>query len=280
MKSIEQHRRGRVWLYGSVAGAALAIGGWGLARLPAAGAAALGRTSNPGAVPVRCTVPTPPADAAGPRPHVARTVHFDLLADLLAAERRSPAADACWRQLAAGDASCRVATQAHPLLGQPAPVFTLTDQGGQPWNLAERLAAGPLVLVFYLGYSCNACVHNLVELSVDRDRFAALGAEIVAVSSDAPEFTREQFERFGALKFPVLSDPEHRVAEAYDTLRPADAGKSAVPLHATFIVGQDGCVQWAQCGDLPFRGNMSLLYELNRLRGGRAAAAYGEQASP
>ena len=39
-----------------------------------------------------------------------------------------------------------------------------------------------MVLVFYLGYFCNACVHSLVELDADRDRFATLGATIVASS--------------------------------------------------------------------------------------------------
>ena len=36
-------------------------------------------------------------------------------------------------------------------VGQEIPAFELPDQGGQPFNLAEQLREGPLVLVFYRG---------------------------------------------------------------------------------------------------------------------------------
>jgi len=37
-------------------------------------------------------------------------------------------------------------------VGQKAPDFTLTDQDGQPFHLAEALASGPVVLVFLRGF--------------------------------------------------------------------------------------------------------------------------------
>jgi peroxiredoxin len=37
-------------------------------------------------------------------------------------------------------------------IGQQAPDFTLTDQDGQPFHLADALAAGPVVLVFLRGF--------------------------------------------------------------------------------------------------------------------------------
>jgi len=35
--------------------------------------------------------------------------------------------------------------------GQPVPTFELPDERGRPWNLLERCADGPVVLVFYRG---------------------------------------------------------------------------------------------------------------------------------
>jgi len=35
--------------------------------------------------------------------------------------------------------------------GQPVPTFELPDERGRPWNMLERCAAGPVVLVFYRG---------------------------------------------------------------------------------------------------------------------------------
>ena len=37
--------------------------------------------------------------------------------------------------------------------GQQAPDFTLTDQHGQPFHLADALASGPVVLVFLRGFA-------------------------------------------------------------------------------------------------------------------------------
>lgn len=119
--------------------------------------------------------------------------------------------------------------------------------------------------MFYLGYYCNACVHNLFELNADLERFHTLGAEVVAVSGDASEVTREQFERYGDFGFPVLSDPGHSAAESFDTFRPANTAEPEELLHGTFLVGRDGQILWANYGDTPFRGNMALLYEIARL---------------
>lgn len=136
-------------------------------------------------------------------------------------------------------------TQPHPLLDQVAPGLTLQDHRGQPWGLQGRLARGPVVLVFYLGYVCNACVHDLFELNADLSRFHSLGAEVVAVSGDTPGLTRRRFEQYGAFAFPVLSDPGHAVARAYGTFRPATASRPEDLLHGTFLIGRDGRVHWA-----------------------------------
>ncbi|HEX4141994.1 MAG TPA: redoxin domain-containing protein [Pirellulales bacterium] len=214
--------------------------------------------------------PTAPAVAAAlpaTGQHGPRTVHFDLLAKLLADDRRSNAGD--WRQaLDDPAANCRVATQNHSLLGQAAPDFTLRDHRGESWNLGQQLTHGLVVVVFYLGYSCNACVHHLCELSADVERFGQLGARIVAISADPPELTRQRFDSYGALVFAVLSDPDHAVARQFAALRLADASPAGdepapdEPLHATFIIDRRGEVRWATRGDVPFRDSMALLYEL------------------
>jgi peroxiredoxin len=209
--------------------------------------------------------PTKTARLDAPRNHVAETVHFDLLAKLLADDRRSAPANEWVRDLADPNATFRVETQGHPLLGHAAPDFTLDDHLGRPWNLRGQLARGPIVLVFYLGYFCNACVHDLFELNADLERFHTLGAEVVVISGDPPELTRQQFEKYGAFGFPVLSDPDHGVAQCFGTFRPAKNPEPEELLHATFVIGRDEHVHWVNSGGTPFRLNMALLCELARL---------------
>ena len=197
--------------------------------------------------------------------HFTGKVHFDILAKLLADDRRGVPTDEWMRELADPKAKFRVEAQHHPLLHQAAPEFTLEDQRGQSWSLRGHIARGPVVLVFYLGYSCSACVHDLFELNADIDRFHGLGAEVIGVSGDTPSLTRQQFEQYGAFAFPVLFDPGHLVAQSYGAFRAAKGSKPEELLHGTFLIGRDGQVHWVSYGDTPFRNNKALLYELAHL---------------
>jgi peroxiredoxin len=220
------------------------------------------------AAPSSIPAASPPTVAKVPQEtgkHFNGKIHFDLLAKLLADDRRSAPANEWLRELADPKAPFQVASQSHPLLDRPAPDFTLNDHRGQAWSLQGQLERGPVVLVFYLGYSCNFCVHDLFELNADIERFHSLGAEVIAVSGDSPDLTRQQFDRYGAFGFPVLTDPDHVVGRSYGMVRPAKASEPEELLHGTFLVGRDGQVHWVSSGDTPFHNNKALLYEVARL---------------
>ena len=199
--------------------------------------------------------------------HSTGKVHFDLLAKLLYDDRRGISTSDLLQELNAPGAAFRAETQSHPLLGKRAPDFTLFDQRGQEWSLQGQLERGPVVLVFYLGYACDACVSNLFELNADLERFHSLGAEAVAVSGDSADLTRRRFEEYGAFGFPVLCDPGHAVARCYGTFQPVKGSEPEKLLHGTFLIGCDGHVRWVGTGDMPFRNSKALLYELARLEG-------------
>ena len=207
--------------------------------------------------------PIPQASNSGE--HSTGKVHFDILAQLLANDRRSQSAEEWLGALAASSSTARVASQQHPLLDQSAPAFTLFDSAGASFDLASQCERGPVIVVFYLGYFCNACVHDLFELNADLDRFRMLGAEVVAISGDTPESTRLQFERYGPFSYRVLSDPEHTTARSFGVFAPASESAPEKLLHGTFLVARDGHIRWACTGDTPFRDNKALLYEVARL---------------
>ena len=160
-----------------------------------------------------------------------------------------------------------VPTQAHPLLGRPAPDFALPDTDGKAVSLSEARKAGPVVLVFYYGYQCDHCVSQLFALHKDIDKFRELGATVLALSADPGDQTRERFKRYGAFAFPVLSDPANAVATKYGTYAPnPKAGEDGDLLHGTFVIDREGRVAWANRGDGPFTENRTLLVELHRGR--------------
>jgi peroxiredoxin len=161
----------------------------------------------------------------------------------------------------------RVASQRHPLVGRAAPAFDLIDSTGKRWTLPQAADAEPSILVFYLGQTCMACVTHLVELDFAISRVRDRGARVLAVSADAPESSRRWLERYGDLKIPLLSDPDHATARAYGAWKPLPEADQVEgrPLHGTFIVDRRGVIRWATVGDRPFTDIEALVAELDAL---------------
>lgn len=155
----------------------------------------------------------------------------------------------------------------YPLQGKPAPDFDLIEALGQRVALKELLAKGPVVLIFYYGYHCDHCVSQLFDINEDIRYFQELGTQVVAVSPDKPESTLDKFQKFGQFKFPVLSDPENKVAEEYGVYLPKTNTQSDWQQHGTFVIDQSGKIVWAYWGDEPFVGNKTLLYEAAKAAG-------------
>jgi len=144
-------------------------------------------------------------------------------------------------------------TQSHPLIGQPAPEFTLKDSTDADRSLAEWSSKGPVVVVVYYGYGCNHCVAQLFAIDRDLALFHELGAEVVAMSPDATQHTREKFAEYGPFSFPVLSDPDSKTAAAYSVYDGKDLD------HGTFVI-KGGKIVWANSGNEPFLDNKTLLH--------------------
>lgn len=158
-----------------------------------------------------------------------------------------------------------VKSQVLPLVAESAPEIELRDHRGRTWRLEEQLEKGPVVVIFYFGYYCDHCVGQLFDVAQDVRYFRELGAEVVAISADSPETTSERFRQYGAFDFPVLSDPDNKVAQAYGVFTPAEGDKASDLQHGTFVIDRQGTVHWAYAGPVPFTGNRTLLYQIAKL---------------
>jgi len=210
----------------------------------------------------------PAASVAPTSPDAPRNLAEDVR-DYLRARKIQPLSgklDMLLRETRANKDRVYVRTQANALLTEPAPDFTLKATDDKSWNLQAQLKKGPVVLIFYYGYNCNHCVSQLFDVNQDVAYFRELGAEVVAISADPVETTRDRYREFGAFGFPVLSDPGNEVARKYAVFTPPPEGKKVGSLmHGTFVIDREGIVQWAYEGDEPFTGNRTLLYKLAEL---------------
>ncbi|WP_171474733.1 peroxiredoxin family protein [Frigoriglobus tundricola] len=177
-------------------------------------------------------------------------------------ERRVEPLSGELRQVLSNPEKKSVPSEPHALLNQPAPTFTLVDTNEGPVEFGALLARGPVVLVFYYGYSCDHCVAQLFGIDKDLRYFTELGATVVGVGPDPSARTRERYAEYGAFHFPVLSDRERSVAARYGVFRPAAGDLPKWQAHGTFVIGRDRRVRWVNTGPEPFTDTVTLLREL------------------
>jgi len=97
--------------------------------------------------------------------------------------------------------------------GDRAPGFELPDQNDEMVTLTDYRGRR-LLLYFYPKADTPGCTAQSCAVRDAREDLSGLGVDAVGISPDKPERQRRFDAKFD-LGFPLLSDPDHRVAEAY-----------------------------------------------------------------
>lgn len=130
--------------------------------------------------------------------------------------------------------------------GTPAPDFTLKDSAGKDVSLKDYRGRNTIVY-FYPAASTPGCTKEACDF---RDTLASLqreGYDVVGVSPD-PIGKLSMFAEKEGLTFPLLSDEDHTVAEAYGAWgEKKNYGRTYEGLiRSTVVVDPDGKVSVAQ----------------------------------
>ena len=133
-------------------------------------------------------------------------------------------------------------------VGQSAPDFTLTDAGGAPWTLSEHRGRS-VVVYFYPAAATPGCTTQACDFRDSLASLAGAGYDVVGVSPDGPE-ALASFAEAEHLTFPLLSDPDHAVLEAYGAWgeKSMYGRTSTGVLRSTVVVDPEGSVALAQYG--------------------------------
>jgi thioredoxin-dependent peroxiredoxin len=126
--------------------------------------------------------------------------------------------------------------------GDKAPAFTLPDQDGKPVSLKD-FAGQPVVLYFYPRDDTPGCTKEACQFNDNLRAFARAKVRVLGVSGDSAEKHRA-FRTKYKLKFPLLTDADHSVGEAYGAWgeKTLYGKKSVGVIRSTFLIAPDGTI--------------------------------------
>src|SRR5215467_1290379 len=129
------------------------------------------------------------------------------------------------------------------LVGKKAPAFALESSDGGKVKLADY-AGKVVVLYFYPRDSTPGCTLEAQDFTSAVPALAKLGATVIGVSKDSIA-SHCKFRDKYKLKFPLLSDPEGKVLEAYGAWgdKVMYGKKMKGIIRSTFVIGKDGKVK-------------------------------------
>ena len=129
-------------------------------------------------------------------------------------------------------------------VGTKAPDFILPDQHGNPVRLSDFL--GQKVVLYFYPRDNTQVVPAGPCVWVAYGQLQAKGVVVIGISKDTVT-SHEKFAAKHALPFLILSDPEHRVIEAYDVWKEKKLyGKVSMgTVRATYIMDENGVIEAA-----------------------------------
>ncbi|UKA48353.1 thioredoxin-dependent thiol peroxidase [Arthrobacter sp. FW305-123] len=130
--------------------------------------------------------------------------------------------------------------------GDIAPDFTLEDETGKSVSLSD-LRGRKTILYFYPAASTPGCTKEACDFRDTLGSLKAAGYQVVGVSPDSVR-ALAKFSEEEQLSFPLLSDEDHAVAEAYGAWgEKKNYGRSYMGLiRSTLVIDPEGKVSLAQ----------------------------------
>jgi len=135
-----------------------------------------------------------------------------------------------------------VTTSTRLEVGQTAPAFTLDDQDGARVSLSD-FVGDKVVVYFYPAASTPGCTTEACDFRDNINSLKSAGYTVIGISKDAaPALKRFQSEQ--GLNFPLLSDPDLTVHNAYGAFGEKSLyGKTVMgTIRSTFVVDETGSI--------------------------------------
>ncbi len=128
-------------------------------------------------------------------------------------------------------------------IGTEAVDFTLKNQNDEDVTLSD-FRGKKVVLYFYPKDNTPGCSAQAAAFASLNAEFEKKGAVVIGISKDSVK-SHKKFEEKYSLPFNILSDPEHKVIEAYGVWQEKKLyGKVSMGvIRTTYIIDENGIVE-------------------------------------
>jgi len=129
-------------------------------------------------------------------------------------------------------------------IGDKAPDFTLKSDKDEDVKLSDYIGKSDIVLYFYPKDNTSGCTKEACSFRDNIQPIQAKNAVVLGVSPDSVK-SHQNFINKQNLNFTLLSDPDHKVAEAYGAWgeKSMYGRKYMGIIRSTFIIGKDGIIK-------------------------------------
>ncbi|MBX7456296.1 thioredoxin-dependent thiol peroxidase [Mycolicibacterium sp. 3033] len=131
-------------------------------------------------------------------------------------------------------------------VGDKAPAFSLPDADGNTVKLSDYKGR-KVVVYFYPAASTPGCTKQACDFRDNLAEMNGAGLDVVGISPDKPEKLAKFRDKEG-LNFPLLSDPDRKVLEAWGAYGEKTMYNKTVQgvIRSTFVVDEKGMIEVAQ----------------------------------
>lgn len=130
-----------------------------------------------------------------------------------------------------------------PIVGRPAPDFTLPSTTGEPISLRQYKGKQTVVLYFYPKDETPGCTREACDFRDHSEALAQRGVVVLGISTDSLE-SHQKFKDKHKLPFPLLVDEDANVSKMYGVYKQKNLyGKKYLGIErTTFIIDKTGRV--------------------------------------
>ncbi len=119
--------------------------------------------------------------------------------------------------------------------GDPAPNFSLMGSDGKTHQLSDFKGKEAVVLAWFPKAKTGGCTAECKSMRDNGQKIRHYDVAYFTASCDTPALNKEFADEL-QLDYPILSDPDHTVSDAYGVTN----AERKFPMRWTFYIGEDG----------------------------------------